>query len=281
MDFEALSTDVRGALAELLLAIADDDFLQGQQLTEWIATAPTMEEDNALSGISQDEFGHARLWYELLVEHEDALRNTSSAMELAPVSVDTLAMNRSPTQRRNTILVETRHDDFADTIAIHFLYDMAERRLLESLAGGDIAAIADRAEQALAEESYHGEHADRWLDRLVTTDEARARLGRAFEKTIPRAADYFAFDDVVAGVTEAGVLATPLAELESDWRTSVRSRLEELPVDLDDDTLDALDAPPATNGRVGEHTEDLDAITERLHPDNVVGDHPVNQYIRP
>ena len=34
--------------------------------SEWTGIAPMLEEDVAMSSVSQDEIGHARAWYELL-----------------------------------------------------------------------------------------------------------------------------------------------------------------------------------------------------------------------
>ena len=56
----------RSALRELLLALADDEFVIGYANSEWTGIAPVLEEDIAFSSLAQDELGHARLLYELL-----------------------------------------------------------------------------------------------------------------------------------------------------------------------------------------------------------------------
>ena len=63
---EDLSPQTRDALAELLLTLADDEFVLGFWDSEWTGIAPMLEEDVAMSSISQDEIGHARAWYDLL-----------------------------------------------------------------------------------------------------------------------------------------------------------------------------------------------------------------------
>lgn len=260
-----LSGDVRDTGTEFLLAIADDEFVWGHRLSEWVALGPTMEEDNALAAISQDEFGHARLFYEYVAEHAES-------------DLDDLALNRPAAERRNTVLVEAEHADFADTIAINFLYDEAEVHLLQSLADGTVEELAARAGQALAEEPFHREHADLWLDRLVATEEGRRRLSRAFRAAVPRAADYFAFRaEAVEPLVEAGLLARSPTELRSKWLSTVRERLAELPLELGD-AIDAAGGEPERNGRASEHTPDLASMIDDLHPDDHVGDHPVNRY---
>ena len=56
------------ALDELLLSMADDEFVIGFSDSEWTGIAPILEEDIAMSSLAQDELGHARALYELLAE---------------------------------------------------------------------------------------------------------------------------------------------------------------------------------------------------------------------
>lgn len=264
-DLEDLPAATREATLDLLLALGDDEFVAGHRLTDWVAVGPTMEVDNSLASIAQDEMGHARLWYELIIEARGG-------------TLDDLALNRPPGERRNTVLVEGAHEDFADAIAVAYLYDQFEQGVLESLAQGDLEPVSARAEKALNEEPYHREHADRWLDRLVATEEGRRRLTRAFETNLPIAADLFAFDVDAAALADAGVLAIPLASIRADWQATVGTRLADLPLDVDEAALDAVDEPPEYDGRAGEHTDELTTMLDEMHPDDLVGDHPVLRY---
>src|ERR687893_522867 len=65
-DVGVLAPETRVALAELLLTMADDEFVIGFWDSEWTGIAPLLEEDVAFSSIAQDEIGHARVWYEML-----------------------------------------------------------------------------------------------------------------------------------------------------------------------------------------------------------------------
>ena len=260
-----LDADLRDSAAAFLLAVADDDFVWGHRLSEWVALGPTMEEDNTLAAMSQDEFGHARLFYEYVADHVGS-------------DLDHLALNRRAEERRNTTLVEADHADFADTVAINYCYDEAERLLLSAVADGNVEELSARAAQARSEEPFHREHADRWLDRLVATDEGRERLTRALSDALPRAADYFAFEDAAtAELVDTGVLATAPADLRPEWIEAVSERLVEFPLE---DALDAAAGEPALNGRAGEHTDELDAMLDGLHPEGHVGDHPIQDYQR-
>ncbi len=137
---------------EVLLAFADDEHLMGQQHTEWIGVAPFLEEDLAFCSIAQDELGHAAMLYELLAEDG---------------GVDRLAFGRPPDDYRSCHLVEVPLPDWADALARHWLYDLAEELRWEALAGSSIDEVAAVVERAQREETYHRRHADALVRRML------------------------------------------------------------------------------------------------------------------
>ncbi|MFC4246074.1 1,2-phenylacetyl-CoA epoxidase subunit PaaC [Natribaculum luteum] len=270
MTLDDLSTDDRTDVLEFLLALADDDFVAGHRYTDWTAVGPTLEEDNAISSMAQDELGHARLWYDLIEQYRGD-------------DTDDLALNRPAEERRNSVLLEVDHEDFAYAIAHNYLYDTAEKRLLETLLDGEVDALADRAEQILEEETYHREHAEAWLDRLVATEEGRDRLESAFRDALPRAADVFAFDDRrVTRLMDAEILAESPASLRQEWNSDVCQRIAGLPLGITAAEADELlSQPPEQNGRAGEHTDHLASMIDEMHSDNLAGEHPVSRTTPP
>ncbi|MDQ3938363.1 MAG: phenylacetate-CoA oxygenase subunit PaaI, partial [Chloroflexota bacterium] len=72
----------------LLLSVADDDLVMGHRESHWIGVAPSLEEDIAFSGISQDEINHADVWYQLLTGGDRA-------------DVDALGLGRQPHEYRH------------------------------------------------------------------------------------------------------------------------------------------------------------------------------------
>ena len=76
-DVGDLDAATRAALAELLLSMADDEFVIGFWDSEWTGIAPMLEEDVAFSSLAQDEIGHARLLYEMLAQLSDGTADTS------------------------------------------------------------------------------------------------------------------------------------------------------------------------------------------------------------
>jgi ring-1,2-phenylacetyl-CoA epoxidase subunit PaaC len=245
----------RDDVEQFLLSIADDEYLTGHQLGMWLAVSPTLEADNALTSIAQDELGHARLWYDIVSENRTE-------------TTDSLAIERPPEKRRNTILVEREYTDFADAIVRNYLYDCGERLLLKAIHDGDVNTLVDSAGVALNEEPFHSEHAKKWLDVLDATEESVDRLEKAFRTNLEAASDLFLFpESMQSALLEENVLAELPEELARQWETKVTKTVSELPVDIgSEEVFEAVNNQPALNGREGEHTHDLEELYESMQP---------------
>ena len=156
--------------ADRLLAIADDELVLGWRDSEWTGIAPYLEEDVAFSSIAQNEVGHARALYEL------------AARDLG-TTADELAFDRSPGEYRCVPLVEQRLADWADTIARHYLYELADELRIARLRESDDEEVAGLAAKIEREETYHRIHAQMWADRLA----GEPRFVAAVERLWPAA----------------------------------------------------------------------------------------------
>jgi ring-1,2-phenylacetyl-CoA epoxidase subunit PaaC len=160
--------------SDLLLSIADDELVLGWRDSEWTGIAPFLEEDVAFSSIAQNEIGHARALYEL------------AARELE-TTADELAFDRQPDEYRCAPLVQLRKLEWARTIARHWLYETADEIRLKALKTSSDAEVAGVAAKIDREEAYHRMHAEMWIDRLLATEEGRARLDEAVDELWPYA----------------------------------------------------------------------------------------------
>jgi ring-1,2-phenylacetyl-CoA epoxidase subunit PaaC len=157
--------------AQRILEIADDELILGWRDSEWTGIAPNLEEDVAFSSIAQNEIGHARALYEL------------AARDLG-TTADELAFDRAPEEYRCAALVEHRFaEDWARTIARHWLYEAADAVRLDALKASDDAEVAGLAAKIDREEVYHRMHAEMWEERL--RDEPRFK--EAVEELWPQA----------------------------------------------------------------------------------------------
>jgi len=159
---------------DLLLSLADDELVLGWRNSEWTGIAPFLEEDVAFSSIAQNEIGHARALFEL------------AAAELG-TTADELAFDRRPEEYRSAPLVQLRRLEWARTIARHWLYETADDIRLASLKASTDSELAGLAAKIDREEAYHRMHAEMWIDRLLATEEGRARLDEAVDELWPYA----------------------------------------------------------------------------------------------
>lgn len=234
-----LAPGARDAVAELLLTLADDEFVLGFWDSEWTGIAPILEEDVAMSSVSQDEIGHAKAWYELLARLTDD-------------DADRLAFGRAPEEYRHAAIMNHARTDWAFTIARRFLYEHADAVRLEALARSSYAPIAELATKMRREETYHLMHFDLWLRRLAEAGgEARERLTAALVQLAGDAGTVFTPLAGEAALVAAGILPDALEDLRRRWTAKVGALLGDLGLPV---PLDA--GPPSAHGRTS-RTDDF------------------------
>ncbi|USZ68002.1 phenylacetate-CoA oxygenase subunit PaaC [Halorussus salilacus] len=251
-----LSVDEREAVEALLYRLADDELVLGERYTEWQVRAPTLESDLALANIAQDEFGHARLWYDLLQDfgHEES----------------DLIFERDPADFRHATLAELPFEDgdWADAVVRSYLYDAAEDLRLEALDGTAYPRIADRVGKIRSEEEYHLEHAQNWLERLAADEASLKRLQDAVDRLFPHALTLFEGDDEIESrIDELGLRTESLDSMREEWFDTaipfLRSLGLETPEGIREDPGEFL---PESRGRDGDHTDDwADLHDEMTH----------------
>jgi ring-1,2-phenylacetyl-CoA epoxidase subunit PaaC len=209
-----LGVETRDALAALLLAVADDEFVIGFWDSEWTGIAPMLEEDVATSSIAQDEIGHAKALFELLAELTDG-------------DADRIAFGRPAEAFRHASLLNHARGDWAFSVARRYLYETADAVRLTALARSSFEPLAHLAGKMRREETYHLLHAGAWIDRLAGGDPTvRDRLAAAVVRLWPDAQDVFAPLDGEARLLTAGVVPQSTTELHATWQANVRARLE-------------------------------------------------------
>jgi ring-1,2-phenylacetyl-CoA epoxidase subunit PaaC len=221
----------RDALAELLLTMADDEFVLGFWDSEWTGIAPMLEEDVAFSSMAQDEIGHARVWYEMIAQ-------------LTGDGADRLAFQRDPEEFRHARLVDHPRTDWAFSIARRWLYDTADAVRLAALAESSFQPLADVVAKVRREERYHLMHMDMWMRRLANHQgEPRSRLEAALAALAPDAATVFTPLASEEALLDGGLMSASMADLAKRWRSEVNGVLKELGLPA------LLDGRPPADGR--------------------------------
>ena len=224
-----LDAATKRALAELLLSVADDEFVIGFWDSEWTGIAPMLEEDVATSSIAQDEIGHAKVLYELLAE-------------VSGGDADRIAYGRDADEFRHAALLNHGRGDWAFSVARRYLYETADAVRLSALATSAHGPLALLAAKMRREESYHMLHADAWVRRLAASPDTAERLAESLRSVWPDAQEVFAPLAEEETLVAERILPMPMGALHATWVAQVTPVLEPI-------TGPLPEATPTIDGR--------------------------------
>lgn len=237
----------QAALFEFLVRVGDNALILGHRVSEWCGHSPALEEDIALSNTALDLIGQTQLWLGLAGEVEGKGR-----------SADDLAYLRDGYDFRNILLVERPNGDFGKTLMRQFLFDAWHYLLLKALKGSSDHRIAEIAEKAFKEVSYHLDRSRDLIIRLGDgTAESHRRMQEALDEHWPFTGEMFTSDALDAELVEAGIIPAPQG-LKTGWDEIVAEALTE-------GTLKKpADGYMHKGGRRGVHTEHLGFILTEM-----------------
>ena len=184
-------------LTHVIIAMADDEWMMGHRGSEWLARSPSLEEDLALSSISQDEMGHAKLLYDI-------------AHDLGEPSADEQVYRRPEDGWRHAALTAAPLGDWAEWVVRRYLYEVFDgirRRALERVPYPPLVAALHKMDR---EEAYHLAHARSLVRTLAYGgSESRAYLHDALTADWPLVPGLFAWGGPAehAALFDAGDLA--------------------------------------------------------------------------
>ncbi len=236
------------ALFEYCLRLGDTSLILGQRVSEWCGHAPILEEDIAMSNISLDLIGQARIILTYAGEVEGKGRTE-----------DDLAYLRDARQFRNLLLVEQPNGDFAMTMARHFLVSVYNFHLYNLLSKSSDATISAFAAKSLKEIAYHVRHSSDWVIRLGDgTAESRTKMQTALNDLWYYTDDMFQADEVDALLFKEGI-AAEMNDVRKLWHQTVSDTVKK----------SGLELPVANNAlrmgsRDGNHTEYLGYILAEM-----------------
>lgn len=243
-----MTPDLREALVQKLLALADDELILGHRNSEWTGHGPILEEDIAFTNIALDELGHAKIWYGLVAELQGENPDTYP---------DRLVFFRDAPDYRNSQLVELPKGDWAFSMLRQYLFDGAELVWLSELATSRYQPLAEAAVKVRGEEIYHLRHTSAWLKRLgLGTEESNRRMQAALNELWPYTAQLFEPLPGEAILVEAGFGPAP-AVVREKWESLVRSALTEADLNV------PSQAAPVTVSR-NQHTPHLASLLKEM-----------------
>ncbi|MEY8731249.1 1,2-phenylacetyl-CoA epoxidase subunit PaaC [Peribacillus frigoritolerans] len=244
-------------IKELLLQLADDDFIHSYRGAEWLGLAPHIEEDVASASISQDTMGHAAIYYKLLDE-------------LGEGDADKLAHDRPAKERRNAIILELVNGpghymkdpdyDWAFAVVRNYFYTQAKAIKVQSLHSCSYEPLAEVAQKVQMELYYHLMHWKTWFVQLLGSGhlEAVSRMKAAIGKTMPDFAGVFSLGQYGEEMVELGLIEGE-ADLQKKWIEAITPIFESVGLAT---TIEIGMA--RGDGRNGQHTEDLEKALKTL-----------------
>jgi len=244
---ERPSTDE--ALFEYLLRLGDNCLILGHRTSEWCGKGPALEEDIALANTALDLIGQTQLWLSLAGEIEGKGR-----------TADDLAYKRDAMDFRNVLLVEQPNGDFGQTLVRQFLFDAWHLPTLQALGDSSDSRLAEIAEKAIKEVTYHLERSTDLVIRLGDgTGESHARLQRAVDALWPLTDELREADDIERTLAGDGMAADPDA-LAQAWDTHVSNVLSRATLSRPEDGHGRYKG----SGKRGRHSEHLGYILAEM-----------------
>ena len=204
------------SLYQVLLRMGDNTLVLGHRLSEWCGHAPALEEDIALANTALDLIGQTQLWLDYAAEVQGQGK-----------TADDLAFLRDAWDFRNLLLVEMPNGDFGQTIMRQFLYDAWSSIMLGRLQGSNDPRVAEIAEKAGKEVTYHVERSAEIVVGLGDgTEESHTRMQAALTRLYPYVGEAFEADEHDAALIDSGIAPEPTV-LRAEYETLVARVLSE------------------------------------------------------
>ncbi|WP_424963321.1 1,2-phenylacetyl-CoA epoxidase subunit PaaC [Ekhidna sp.] len=226
---------------------ADNCLILGQRLAEWCGHGPILEQDIAMTNISLDLIGQARMWYQYAAEIQGEGK-----------SEDEIVAFRDAWDYRNVLLTEMPNGDFAQTIFRQFLYDTFSVHYYEMLMNSNDEQLAAIAAKSHKEALYHVKWSSDWVIRLGDgTEESHNRMKAAIDELWSYAGELTKPNETELKALEEGY-GVDLAALKEKRDAQIREVLTEATLEVPESTY------THEGGKDGTHTEHLGYILSDL-----------------
>lgn len=234
-------------LTNYILHLADNVLILGHRLSEWCGHGPVLEQDIAITNISLDLVGQARMYYQY-----------AANLKGEGFTEDTWAYLRDAWDYRNVLLVEQPNGDWGQTIVRQFFFDAWHYFFLDGMRNSQDEQLRAIAEKSLKEVTYHLRYSSEWMIRLGDgTEESHARMQRAVDLLWPFTGELLNPNSLDREMTEAGI-APDLEKIDAAWQSKVTDILQQ--ATLEQPAVEWMQS----GGKEGRHSEHLGFILADL-----------------
>lgn len=229
-------------LIRYCLATADNALILGQRNAEWCGHGPVLEQDIAITNISLDLIGQARLFYQYAAEL------------IGDTDEDKLAFLRTEREFNNVLLVELPVNDWAYTTLRQFFFSQYQQLLFEQLSRHSDPQIAAIAQKTKKEVDYHVTWSRDWVIRLGDgTTESHERIQYALTDWWGYTGELFKATDY-----ETSIIGTLLTDIYTKWHEAVEATLQEATLLMPEKTF------MHKGGKSGIHTEHMGRLLAEM-----------------
>lgn len=234
-------------LLDYTLHLADNALILGQRNAEWTGHGPVLEQDIAISNISLDLIGQARMLYQYAAQ-----------IKGADATEDTLAYLRDAWGFKNCLLVELEKGDWGKTILRQFFFSTYQFYLYQQLQESKDSTLSAIAEKAIKEVTYHLRWSAEWVIRLGDgTEESHQRISNALSDLWMYTGELTASAPYEMQLAATGI-AVDVNSLKAPWLDKVTEVLEEATLKIPENQW------MQTGGKEGKHTEHLGYILAEM-----------------
>lgn len=228
----------------LLLHLADNNLILAQRNSEWCGHGPVLEQDIAITNITLDLIGQARLWLQIAADEMNAEKNSDT-------TEDTLAFHRNEREFKNILLAELPIGDWGFTILRQYLFSEFQFLLYKHLSQNAPEKVSAIAAKSLKEIKYHVSWSREWVLRLGDgTEESAMRINKSLQEMWRYTGEMFEAADY-----ESKEL---LLSLYNPWLEKVHATFVEANMNLPEETF------MQTGGKKGVHTEHMGFILAEM-----------------
>ncbi len=168
----------------LIIRMGDNALILAQQNLKWCGKGPILEEDIALSNVSLDLLGHARMWLSSFGEIEGKGRDE-----------DTLAFFRDTHEFFNAFLCEEPAHSYDFVLMRQYLFDLWHHQRVSQLLHSSSEDIKIIAEKVKNEVDYHIHRSRNVVQMLADgSEESVTRMQNALDLLWPSFGSLFEDD---------------------------------------------------------------------------------------
>jgi ring-1,2-phenylacetyl-CoA epoxidase subunit PaaA len=194
-------------LKRTLVVSGDTELISAPAYMRAAQDAPRINSYISVTGIVQDELGHAHIAYRLLRD--------------LGVDVEALVYERDPKDFRHPYAFDVPLDNWAEMVVANAFYDRAGFCILDDVFRNSSYGPWKRAlVKVEREENFHLRHGEQWVATMSEQPETKAELQGAMDWMFPMVMEWFGLPDSMKRHTEQieyGMKGSTNDQLRQTW----------------------------------------------------------------